>query len=101
MDNKLNCMMLHMKNTIFKWQNWKKFIIETGLYHMIINKGKENHLSMDMLSGGDMRTKFDMKKDKIEAWYMVNFGKEEWEPVRLSGFEEMRSRTAKHASRTE
>ncbi len=74
MDNKLNCMMIHMKNTIFKWKNWKKFIIETGLYNMIINKGKENFFDEEE-EGGDMRTKFNMKKDKIDAWYMVNFNK--------------------------
>jgi len=64
MENKLNCMMIHMKNTCFEWENFKVFCLKTGLCDIITNRNK-----------GDMRTKFDMEKDKINDWCDVNFAK--------------------------
>jgi len=53
MSGYLNCMCIHMKNTVFEWKNWKKYIKATNLDKIILAKG-------------DMRQKVD--KDELYKW---------------------------------
>lgn len=57
-EGKLNCMMVHMKNTCFDWRNWKVFCVRSGLHKVIRNKE-------------DYQTKFDV--NDIDAWCMETF----------------------------
>lgn len=57
MKGYLNCMCIHMKNTIFEWKNWKKYVTETNLDKIIVAQG-------------DMRQKFDM--DELYKWAKDN-----------------------------
>ena len=36
--DRLNCMLVHMKNTCFDWTNWRKFISDTNLDDIILEK---------------------------------------------------------------
>lgn len=55
---KLNCMLIHMKNTCFDWDNWKQFISDTNLSDVILEKC-------------DVRTPFS--EEVIHEWAMANF----------------------------
>jgi len=57
-QGKLNCMLIHMKNTCFSWRNWKVFCVRSGLHKLILDKE-------------DVRTKFDA--NDIDKWMMETF----------------------------
>lgn len=57
MKGKLNCMMIHMKNTCFEWTYWKNYLITTGLCDIVMEQQ-------------DMREKVCM--NKLYTWADTN-----------------------------